>query len=87
MPSLRPKTLKPIYEVPIVFRKEGLDELIVRLLKLETGPPNLREWDAMVQKIKHPKHEVSIALGGEICRPEGMLQESGRSAGARRHRP
>jgi len=26
---------------------------------------NLREWDALVQKIKHPKHEVSIALVGK----------------------
>jgi len=61
------KDVETIYEVPIVFRKEGLDELIVRQLKLETGPPNLREWDAMVQKIKHPKHEVSIALVGKYA--------------------
>lgn len=53
--------------MPIVFRKEGLDDLIVRLLHLETGPPNLREWDAMVQKIKHPKHEVSVALVGKYA--------------------
>jgi CTP synthase len=53
--------------VPIVFRKEGLDELIVRMLHLDTGPPNLREWDAMVQKIKHPKHEVSVALVGKYA--------------------
>jgi CTP synthase len=59
------KDVETVYEVPIVFRKEGLDELIIRFLKLETGPPNLREWDAMVQKIKHPKHEVSIALVGK----------------------
>jgi CTP synthase len=59
------KDVETVYEVPIVFRKEGLDELIVRQLKLETGPPNLREWDAMVQKIKRPKHEVSIALVGK----------------------
>jgi CTP synthase len=44
-----------------------LDELIVRLLHLDTGPPNLREWDAMVQKIKHPKHEVSVALVGKYA--------------------
>ena len=59
------KDVDTVYEVPIVFRKEGLDELIIRFLHLETGPPNLREWDAMVQKIKHPKHEVSIALVGK----------------------
>ena len=59
------KDVETVYEVPIVFRKEGLDDLIVRLLHLDTGPPNLREWDAMVQKIKHPKHEISVALVGK----------------------
>ena len=59
------KDVETVYEVPIVFRKEGLDELIVRLLHLDTSPPNLREWDAMVQKIKHPKHEISVALVGK----------------------
>ncbi|MFZ1804615.1 MAG: CTP synthase, partial [Nitrospira sp.] len=29
------------------------------------GQPNLREWDAMVQKIKRPKHEISVALVGK----------------------
>jgi CTP synthase len=59
------KDVDTVYEVPLVFRKEGLDELIVKQLKLETAPPNLREWDAMVQKIKHPKHEITIALVGK----------------------
>ena len=39
------KDVDSIYEVPIVLRKEGLDELIVRSLRLETRPPNLRDWD------------------------------------------
>jgi CTP synthase len=59
------KDVDTVYEVPIVFRKEGLDDLIIKLLHVDTGPPNLREWDAMVQKIKHPKHEISIALVGK----------------------
>src|SRR5919106_1243666 len=59
------KDVETVYEVPIVFRKEGLDDLIVRLLHLDTSPPNLREWDAMVQKIKHPKHEISVAVVGK----------------------
>src|SRR5207248_11625680 len=57
----------PIDEVPIVFRREGLDELIVRQLQLKAGPPNRREWDAMVQKIKYPKHDVSVALVGKYA--------------------
>ena len=48
-------------------RSEGLDELIVRQLHLEAGQPNLREWDAMVQKIKRPKHEISVALVGKYA--------------------
>lgn len=59
------KDVATIYEVPIVLRKEGLDELIVRSLRLEAGPPNLREWDAMVQKIRRPTHEVTIAMVGK----------------------
>lgn len=59
------KDVGTIYEVPIVLRKEGLDELIVRSLRLEAGPPNLREWDAMVQKIRRPTHEVAIAMVGK----------------------
>jgi CTP synthase len=61
------KDVDTIYEVPIVFRKEGLDELIIRQLDLKTGQPNLREWDAMVQKIKRPKHEISVALVGKYA--------------------
>jgi CTP synthase len=59
------KDVDSIYEVPIVLRKEGLDELIVRSLRLETRPPNLRNWDILVQKIKRPRHEVTIALVGK----------------------
>lgn len=59
------KDVDSIYEVPIVLRKEGLDELIVQALRLETGPPNLRDWDMLVQKIKRPRHEVTIALVGK----------------------
>lgn len=59
------KNVSTIYEVPIVLRKEGLDELIVRSLRLESGPPNLREWDAMVQKIRRPTHDVTIAIVGK----------------------
>jgi CTP synthase len=62
------KDVKSIYEVPIVLRKEGLDELIVRSLRLETRPPNLRDWDALVQKIKRPRHDVTIAMVGKYAK-------------------
>lgn len=59
------KNINTIYEVPIVLRKEGLDELIIRSLRLDAGPPNLRDWDAMVQKLKRPTHQVTIGMVGK----------------------
>lgn len=59
------KNVETIYEVPIVFQEEGLDELIVKLLHLESNPPNLRDWNAMVKKIRQPRHNVTIAMVGK----------------------
>jgi CTP synthase len=59
------KDVPTIYEVPLVFEKEGLDRLIVRLLNLKTRKPNLSKWNDMVRRIKHPKAQVRIALVGK----------------------
>ena len=53
------------YEVPLVFHKEGLDDLIVNHLHLQLKEPDLRQWDSLVQRIKRPQHEVTIALVGK----------------------
>ena len=53
------------YEVPLVFHKEGLDRLIVEYLRLKLGEPDLREWDSLVQRIKSPEQEVTLALVGK----------------------
>src|SRR5207247_9372097 len=52
-------------EVPLVFHKEGLDRLIVEYLRLKLGEPDLREWDSLVQRIKSPEQEVTLALVGK----------------------
>jgi len=54
-----------IYEVPLVFHQEGLDDLIVRRLGLKSKPPALGPWKELVDRIKNPKHEVGIALVGK----------------------
>ena len=55
----------PIYNIPLLFKKEGLDEIILRILDMKASPSDLRSWEAMVEKIVHPKHEVSIAVVGK----------------------
>lgn len=59
------KDVESIYEVPLVFHQEGLDEIIVRLLQIKTQNPDLAAWEAMVHRLKHPKHTVNIGLVGK----------------------
>ena len=59
------KDVETPYEVPLVFHKEGLDDLIVNHLHLQLTEPDLRQWDSLVQRIKRPQHEVTIALVGK----------------------
>jgi len=54
-----------IYEVPLVFHREGVEEKIVDLLNIWTGQPNLTAWEEVVYKINHPSHEVGIAIVGK----------------------
>lgn len=54
-----------IYEVPLFFNREGLDEKIVELLNIWTGRPRLEEWEDVVDRIKNSSHEVTIAVVGK----------------------
>ena len=57
--------VESIYEVPLYFHQEGLDEKIVEKLKIWTGRPDLSKWEAMLKKIKSPKGEVTIGIVGK----------------------
>jgi CTP synthase len=59
------KDVESIYEVPLVFHHEKLDETIVKRLKLKAKAPQFKTWEKIVQIIKHPQDEVQIALVGK----------------------
>jgi CTP synthase len=59
------KNVETVYEVPIVFHQEGLDEKIVEKLNIWTGQPNLKGWERIIKKIKHPRLETTIAVVGK----------------------
>jgi CTP synthase len=67
--------VKCIYEVPLVFHREGLDDKIVKLLNIWTRAPKLDQWEAIVKKISAPKNEVTIAIAGKYVN----LQDSYKS--------
>ena len=65
-----------IYEIPIAYRDEGLDKLVVDFFKVGNGDPDLREWKRIVSIIKNPrKGPVKIAVVGKYIR----LQDAYRS--------
>ena len=59
------KDVDCIYEVPLVFHQEGLDEKIVDLLNIWTRSPQLDDWEQVVKRFKSPKHKVNIAIVGK----------------------
>jgi CTP synthase len=57
--------VETIYEVPLSFHQEGIDERIVEALQLKTSNNNLKTWETIVRRIKHPSKSVTIALVGK----------------------
>jgi len=57
--------VKSIYEVPLNYNHEGVDQKIVDLLNIWTGQPRLGEWEKLVGRIKNPSKEVTIAIVGK----------------------
>ncbi len=65
-----------IYEVPLVFEREGLDDIVIRRLGLEeiATKGDLNEWRDMVHRFLHPKRQVRIAIVGKyVALPDAYL--------------
>jgi CTP synthase len=54
-----------IYEVPLAFHEQGLDESVVKLLGLPDRPSDLGRWEEIVRRIKSPRHHVRIGVVGK----------------------
>jgi CTP synthase len=59
------RDVETIYEVPLTFREEGLDDIIAELLNIWSRAPSLEPWQQVVDRIKNPRYEVSIAVVGK----------------------
>lgn len=63
-----------IYEVPLILRAEGLDEIVVEHLRLDGKEANLSEWESLVKRIKSLKENITIALVGKYVQlPDAYL--------------
>jgi CTP synthase len=57
--------VETIYEVPIHLHEEGIDDRIVEALELKVPGTNLKTWESIIERIKHPAKDVTIALVGK----------------------
>ncbi len=54
-----------IYMIPRLLHEQGLDEIVVKRLHLETAPADLHEWDQVVDALRNQEHEVRVAMVGK----------------------
>ena len=54
-----------IYRLPMVFREQGFDEIIVQKLGLDVPPADLSDWEAVVAAKKNPAAEVTVCMVGK----------------------
>jgi CTP synthase len=66
-----------IYDIPKVLHSEGLDSYVVKRLDLGGHDVVWGEWDALLEKVHHPKHHVRVGLVGKyIDLPDAYLSVS-----------
>ena len=59
------RDVETIYEVPLAFHEQGLDERIVDYLNIWTKSPDLSAWERIVKRVKEPAGETTIAIVGK----------------------
>ncbi|MCX5704742.1 MAG: CTP synthase [Candidatus Omnitrophica bacterium] len=60
------KDVASIYEIPLVFKNQVLDEIILSHFHLISKFSELKDWEKnVVEKAVNPKHRVEIALVGK----------------------
>ncbi len=63
-----------IYDIPTMLNAQGLDEYIVRTLRLAAAEVDWSRWERVLQAVHNPKHEVTIGLVGKyIDLPDAYL--------------
>ncbi len=59
------RSVPTIYEVPVAYERLGLGELVCQKLGLEPTRNDFASWEALVDTLKNPEHECTIAVVGK----------------------
>jgi len=64
-----------IYEVPLKFHAQGMDQIVCDHFGWDAPEPDLSEWEGMVERIKNPRRRVKIGICGKYV----MLKDAYKS--------
>jgi CTP synthase len=59
------RDVSTIYEVPLMFCREGLDDIVLELLNLPHYDRDMSRWESLVARIKNPHHRVRVGIVGK----------------------
>ena len=59
-----------VYECPVMFAQQRVDEIVLKLLRMDAPPRNLQRWNAMLDALRNPSGQVDIALVGKYVQYE-----------------
>jgi CTP synthase len=63
-----------IYEVPLTMHKQGLDTVVCERLAIDAPPPDLSDWQAMVERVRTAERTVTIGVVGKyVDLPDAYL--------------
>jgi len=62
--------VRSVYEVPLDFAGQAVDEILLRLLRMDAAPRNLSQWTGMLERMQNPTDEVTIGLVGKYVEYE-----------------
>lgn len=58
--------VKEVYEIPLIFARQGLDEIILKKLNLKHSNKNLKMWqEQVISAALNPRYKVKIAVVGK----------------------
>ncbi|MGA3028535.1 MAG: CTP synthase [Bryobacteraceae bacterium] len=62
--------VESVYEIPLVFAEQGVDEILIELLKIDAPERNLSRWTGMIERMQNPSDQVTIGLVGKYVEYE-----------------
>ena len=54
-----------VYQVPVEFAEQGVDDIVLDRLRLQAGRRNLQPWKGMLHRLRNPQDKVSIGVVGK----------------------